>query len=484
MQTPTERRRALFWRTTRYMVTVLAVISLTALLFFIMLGYRFNRDNGTIQQGGLVQFISQPSGAKITVGEAQLANPTRSKITLNPGDYLVKLERTGYDLWQKNITVRAGTVLWLDSARLVPTSRTSESMESFSVLNSTLVSESGKLMAFLADKSKPAFSFASLTDADKVELAPVTIPSSLIAQKKGVKNTYVLVEWSRNDRHIIVRHDYGKQREFLLVDTSNPENTTAIRPVSSTEPVEVMFDPRSATDLIVRYKDGSVRQVTSGVVSSPILKNVATMATAKGSLVLYSTLPEGKITKTGYLTLGQSKPKELAAYSTRSRIQLALGEYYYDDYLTTVIGNSVAIEKIPDFPRSDEGRLLEKTVIARFRLENTPIEVSMHNRSRLVAFSASRHMTTYDLELNKKSEVPIRGKQTLSRPQQWLDNQHFWSDGSSMLRQYEYDGSNQADIVKVAPGFSTAYTQSGKYLYSIAKVDKGYALQRTKMILD
>ena len=73
-----------------------AVVGLSIILLFLMLGYRFNKDQGTITQGGLVQFITTPPGARVTVGSAQLANITPSKITLTPGTYGVSMERNGY----------------------------------------------------------------------------------------------------------------------------------------------------------------------------------------------------------------------------------------------------------------------------------------------------------------------------------------------------------------------------------------------------
>lgn len=485
MQTKAEQQKILFWRIVRIVVMVLAVIVLTTFLFFIMLGYRFNRESGTIQQGGLVQFISQPTGATVTVGNAQLANATRSKITLYPGEYLVKMERAGYDLWQKNITVRAGTVLWLDSARLVPTTRSTTSMKTFANLADSLVRTSGKYMALMSDSTTPSFELVPLTDADKLESKQVIVPSSLVTSgKKGTKHSYSFVEWSRDDRHLILEHRYGSEREFLLVDTEAPERTIAVRSMKKAAPVEVTFDPRSITDMVARYSDGTVRLINADRVSEPVLTKVATMTMAKGTTILYSTLPAGGVVKTGYLTLGRDKPKELASYTTKSPVELALGDYYYDDYLATSVGETATIEKLPELPSSDSDAMLEKAVIAQFKLEGEPLEVSVRNGGRFMAFAGKTQMVTYDIELNTKAQAVIQGDRALKTAPKWLDNQHFWSDANGSLHQYEYDGTNQADITKVAPGFSAAYTQSGKYLYSIARTSDGYALQRTTMILN
>ncbi len=485
MQTQAEKRQALIWRIVRYGIMILAVIVLTTFLLFLMLGYRFNRNNGTIQQGGLVQFISQPTGAKVTVGTAQLANATRSKITLYPGEYLVKMERTGYDLWQKNITVRAGTVLWLDSARLVPTNRSTQSVKSFATLSDTAVRVTGDSMALLLDNTKPAITLVPLTDGTEVKDKQVIVPANIVTTgKSGTKHLYTFVEWSRDDKHLIMEHTYGAEREFLVVDTDAPEKTTVLRAVGKAVPVETTFDPRSATDTVVRYSDGTVRLASGDKLSEPILTNVASMTMAKGTTILYTTLPSQGTVKTGYLTLGKQEPKELASYITQSRVELALGDYYYDDYLATTVGDTATIEKIPELPSSDSDATIKKSTIAQFKLEDTPLEISVRNKGRLLAFAGKTQMVTYDIELGTRAQAVIQGDRPLTAAPEWLDNQHFWSDANGSLHQYEYDGTNQADIVKVAAGFSAAYTQSGKYLYSIAKTADGYVLQRTTMILN
>lgn len=485
MQTKAERQKLIIWRVIRMTIMVLAIIVLTTFLFFIMLGYRFNRENGTIQQGGLVQFISQPTGARVTVGSAQLSSLTRSKITLYPGEYLVKMERDGYDTWQKNITVRAGTVLWLDSARLIPTTRTTTPVRTLAALDDMLVRGNGENIALMLDNAKPTLDIVPLTDGDKVTSREITVPANIVAPgKKAAKHTYSLLEWSRNNRHLIMKHNYGKEQEFLIVDTEASEKTIAIKAIDTAIPVEVVFDPRSTTDTLVRYSDGTVRLVTSERTSDPILDNIATMTIAKGTTIVYSTLPAEGVVKTGYLTLGRTKPKDIASYTTKLPVHVALGDYYYDDYLATSVGDSATIEKIPELPASDSEAAVEKTVIAQFKLEGVPLEASVRNKGRLMAFAGATQMVTYDIELGTKAQAVIQGDVRLSEEPEWLDNQHFWSDANGNLRQYEYDGSNQADIVEVAQGFSAVYTSSGKYLYSIAKTSDGYALQRTMMILN
>lgn len=88
-QAPSKRRQ-LITRIVVYSLMTLGVVSLVTFLVFIMLGYRFNRDTSSIQQGGLVQFASRPTNASVTIGNAKLGDLTPSKITVNPGNYDVR----------------------------------------------------------------------------------------------------------------------------------------------------------------------------------------------------------------------------------------------------------------------------------------------------------------------------------------------------------------------------------------------------------
>ncbi len=99
------KRRQLITRIIVYSLMTLGVVLLVTLLVFIMLGYRFNRDTSSIQQGGLVQFASRPIDASVTIGKAKLGDLTPSKITVNPGNYDVKMSKTGYRDWMKNVDV-------------------------------------------------------------------------------------------------------------------------------------------------------------------------------------------------------------------------------------------------------------------------------------------------------------------------------------------------------------------------------------------
>ena len=120
MYRPPSKRTQLIQRITIYTVMSVSVIVLVAILVFFMLGYQINRTDGKIEQGGLVQFNTQPAGADIKIDGITLGTRTAARKTMNTGQHAISMERQGYKTWQKSVEVTAGGILWLTYARLVP----------------------------------------------------------------------------------------------------------------------------------------------------------------------------------------------------------------------------------------------------------------------------------------------------------------------------------------------------------------------------
>lgn len=482
MHSSSSKRRTLVKRIVAYAAMTVAVLALSAVLVLLMLGYRFNRYSGTIQQGGLVQFISQPSGASVFVGDIQLANKTRSKITLNPGTYLIKMQREGYQPWQKNATVKAGTVLWLNSARLVPDNPETTAVLPLASVASTSVRPGIDSFAILKKSTVPTITLVDI-DGEEISQEAVDLPAARYHEAK--KHRFTLGAWL-DDRRLLVKHAYDGTQEWIVVDTDDVAKSYAVEAAPGAKPVEVIADPRSSERVLVLRSDGSVtlEDVSSGQ-TTPLPVEDVTHIAADGSTLFFTAALRGGGTSTNYLTLGKTEPRRLATYDTDQPVYLASGEYFGVRHVATAVGETVTIVKATAWPASDSDDPLRFETVKTVALPSAARAVDFKSQGRFVVISQRASQTTYDLELDAESDVSIvgAGKRPVKQPA-WLDQFHYWSDAGGAMRQYEFDGSNQIDIVDVAPGFSAVYTSNDKYLYTIGKTDKGYQLQRTRMVLD
>ncbi len=476
-------RSALIRRIVSYTLMVVAVIGIATVLIFLMLGYRFNRYNGTIQQGGLVQFISQPSGASIKVGDIILAKKTRAKITLTPGDYLVTMQKAGYQDWKKNVVVKAGAVLWLNSARFVPNNPKTTSVLDMKTLDS--MSARGNMMALLQAKTTPTITLVNIS-GDTIKTEDVTVPSSLLPQVK-TKTTpaYKLGDWLSN-RYVLLERTVAGVSDWIVVDTDSPDQSIMIGASKNHLPLEVVSDPRSSGALLVRYSDGTVAQevISSQNVTKLPLENVATMMSDNDTL-FYVTTPHAGQVSSGYLTLGSTRARTLRTYETDKTVQISSGEYFSTRYIATSVGTTTYIDQIESLPSSDDqSPAVEATPLKTITTPSGVLFSGFKASGRFVILQQKDGLTTFDIELMKQSDTPIVGVEHLSSQLKWLDQFHFWSDANGYMRQYEFDGTNQVDIVAVAPGFAADYSSNGKYLYTIGKSATGFSLQQTKMILN
>lgn len=399
------KRRRLLRRTITYSVMVLCVITLSTVLILLMLGYRFNPYKGTIQQGGLVHFITQPTGARVSVNDIQLANKTNSKITLNPGNYLVKMEREGYRLWQKNASVQAGTVLRLESARLIPTNLETETVLTMKKLGSTAARNKLGTFALLKDKTSAALTLVDIDNDTPVE-KPLAIPSG--TYHTGKTHEFVLEAWL-NDRYLLVRHTYDKQLEWIVVDSKDAAKSRQITASGKVRPLEVVADPRSSDQVLVRGSNGTlwVEKLAGGAERTVLpLEQIRSFAVDE-STVFY-TAKKGAKLSTGYLTFGADKPLEIASYSAKQPVQITSDKYFGVRHIVTTVGKEATIERVDEMPSSDnENGRLRTSPVRSLALPSTPSKVAFKKQGQFVVFTQPGSLTTYNIQWAQQSDVPI-----------------------------------------------------------------------------
>lgn len=200
-----------------YTLMVLATSVLVTMLVLVMLGYRFNRASQSIEQGGLVQFISRPTGATITIGRATLANDTPTKITVSPGSYLAKMEKDGYKPWTKNVDIISGQVLWLNYAQLVPETIQTEDVLRLGAVTSALPSPNGKLIA-TTNRSAELIRLVEIQN-ENADISELELPPNVFT---GTTNLSIK-SWSADSKRLLLTGVVSGKLQWFVIDTDNPE---------------------------------------------------------------------------------------------------------------------------------------------------------------------------------------------------------------------------------------------------------------------
>ncbi len=475
------KRRQLIKRVAVYSLMTLGVVGLVTFLVFIMLGYRFNRSTSTIQQGGLVQFASRPIDASVTIGKAALGDLTPSKITINPGNYDVTMNKKGYHGWSKNIDVKSGEVLWLNYTQLVPTTVRTDQLTKFDTLSQAKSSPNGDRYALVTDATKPIVSFLDITGSTPRQ-TNITIPTALIPADKTP--TYVLTEWANDSDRILLTMSYENVVERLLVDRRDAERTVNISKSYEADIADATFDPRSSERVIIRTSKGEVRLIDTAndSLSSVLATNVSAMSLYDNDAILVvQDVAEGG-QSIGYVSLGSNEVRELKRIASREKTTFAIAEYFYEPYVAVATGTQLDVYKVGSLPSSKSDTAITMTNVHSAVLPAAVDYLSMRTGGRFVVAQYAGGVQNYDLELDKQMltsfKAPVGGEL------RWLDKYHFYVTSGTDLQVMEFDGANPHSITPLATDFDVVQSDDGRFIYSLQKTDVGFALQRSRMILE
>jgi hypothetical protein len=458
----------------------IAVAALVTFLVFVMLGYRFNRDTSTIEQGGLVQFATSPTNANVTIGKAKLSDTTPSKITVNPGNYNVAMSRTGYKEWKKNVDVKSGEVLWLNYAQLVPNTIVTKQQTRFGSLTSALSAPNGDRFALVQEAAKPVITFADIT-GDTPKLTTITLPARVLPS--GKTPTFSLSKWANDSDRLLVDMTYDSTTERLLVDRRDAEKTVNLSKDYVSDIAEAMFDPRSSDRLIIRNTKGELRTANTAddSLSSVIASSVSSMSLYENDAILIVRAePEGG-QSVGYISLGSDKVRVLKRIASTEKTLVALSNYFSEPYLAVSVGSQLDVYKLRSLPSSQSADIISMTRLFTSPLPATADYLSIRTSGRFVLAQYAGGLQTYDIELAKQTITSF--KTPVTSELRWLDKYHFYLTNGQQLEVLEFDGANPHRITNLTTGFDAVQSDNGKYIYTINAAQNGYVIQRSQMIL-
>ena len=458
----------------------ISVVTVVTLLVFVMLGYRFNRDTSTIQQGGLVQFNSKPEGASVTIGKANLSDTTPSKITVNPGDYDVKMQRAGYLPWGKNVTIEAGEVLWLNYTQLVPTNIETENIATFNSVAQAETSPNGKFYAVFSQRARPTVTFVELSDSTPKKTT-LTIPAALLPEGTV---SYYIESWSDDSERLLVSARTKTAVEWLLIKRDDAGETINVSDEYSSSISKLTFDARSSRRLVMVTNTKELRLIDTGAESlSPVVATNVSYVTRYGSDGLFYVHQAAKNEqRVSYRSFGSDKSRELKRFEGKSTVLVAAATYFGDPHIAISTGSQLDIYKLDSLPSSQSEDAISMASIMSQLLPSQPRFLSLLSSGRFVVAQYATGVAVYDVELAKYTLTAI--KRGLSGELRWLDRYHFYVSDQKSLSVMEFDGANQHVITDLSTNFDAVQSDNGKYIYSLTKDDKSYTLQRSKMILD
>lgn len=475
------KKREIIRRTIIYTVMSTSVILVVTLLVFIMLGFRFNRDTNTVQQGGLVQFASQPVDANIKIGSASLVNPTPSKITVNPGRYTVTMNRADYKQWQKTVDVRAAEVLWLNYTRLLPNTIETTDQGSFANISSVKSSPDGKKFAVLENATTPSVTLVDVGGATPTRES-VSLPQELVP---AGATEFAIDRWNPASDRLLMTAKTPTETVWLMINLERPDRSFNVSRSLGNPLAAVRFDPRGGDRVFTISNARELKLVdlnstqTVGVAAS----GVDDITTYNNEAIVIVDNPEAGTKRVSYRSLGADSSKELKRIKTTERVTADLSAYFSERYLAYSVGAKVDLVRLETLPSSESDVTIKQTTITSTSLPSAVTYLSIRSGGRFMVSQYAGGIDTYDLELEKHTPTTI---QTLQGEElRWIDRYHYYVQDGQTLSIAEFDGGNPGTITASNTSLDVVSSSDAKYVWSFQRLEPGgYVLKRSQTILD
>ena len=485
-------KRVRFWRRlTVVSVMFIVVIVSVAILTALTLGYGFSQKDGKIEQGGLLQMSSTPTGATVTIDGVKFGSQTPTKLVSQVGNYHVEMQKSGYHKWQKTVPIQAGNITWIAYPRLIPQSLTPEPTANYpATIASALPSGSAKRYAVLTAADKPIISVA-LLDSEEVTTKEYGLPETMYANvPAGQSSNFSIAEWTGDEKHILLQHTYGPENtvEWILFDLDRPEESVNINHALGISGAmsKIVFTSGNGREIYALI-DGSVRvlDLDNQTQSRPLVEDVVNFSLYGDKFVLFTKEPADGQQQVGYVKEDYKQPRivKTVAYSGSGQAQFDIGKYYEKYFFLISNGAEASLSSSGNLPNDSTSTLALKHV-QTLSLTQPIIDANITDNGQFATVQDGVGFATFNLEIMKQTTTQLtHGSAVVPQKLKYLDGYLLWGANNDKLRTYEFDGENQHDIMPIIPALGATLSPSGKYLYGFSQVDTDtVALTRVQLL--
>jgi len=485
---PTKKQlliRRIFFST---IATLSVLIILTVTILFLQ-GFRLDSGN-RLAQGALLQFDSTPDAANVFIDGKDTKVRTAGKQTVVAGVHTVLFKKDRYEDWTRTVDFAAGTLTWLDYARMVPKERSAETVANFKTIVAAKASPDYKFILLQQAAEQPEFQMADLRSTD-VKLSTLTLPSALYSEPTtaNVTHSFTLDEWNTGGRYILMQHKFNDQLEWLMVDTENLAQSINVSRLLSVGFKDLHFAGTNGRTLFGLADDNNIRKVdvSSATLSRALVSHVESFNLFDTNTISYvGTDPTNNTKKVaGVYRDGDEQPHILRTVDSLDTVlKIAVGNYFNDNYVAIAEGSKVTI-LTGSYQTAGNDDMTELKQFANMELSGDVTQLSFSPKSDYILAESGNSFMTYEIEHTRNAAGTLDAAPTAAAtPLRWLDVSHLWNRQNGALVMRDFDNANIYSINAVAGDFDATLSQNGRFFYSVGKSDDGFTLQRVKMILD
>ena len=475
---PKKRRAALIRLILGYILLGIALILTTIILLY--QAYGFGIKNGQVIQSGLVFVSSQPSPAQIFINGQLNTSTTNTRLLLPAGQYTLQLQRSGYRIWLRAMTVEGGVVEHFDYPFLFPTNLVTKVTQKFAT-PPPVAAQSPDRRWLLVEPDATAYGTFALTDLSHPTVAPtsVVIPQNIFSLTTGT-SSWQVIQWSNDNQHVLLKHittnGATQASEYIMVDTQNPQASFNLTKLLGVNPTTIQLNNNLYNSYFLYSQPNQTLMTAtqSNPQPQPLLSNVLGFQAHGSSTILYATslgAPAGK----AYIKLlygGQTYTIRGVTISPTYILNLTQynGAWYVvagspADSRTYVYKNPM--QTVQTAPKG----LVELPAPVEVFTVPSPNFAAFSANAQLVMVENGTQVGVYDAQTNRAYAYHLVSPIDPPQPNvTWMDGNRLVYVSNGKVVVVDYDNTNHQVLNEADPSYSLLFDSSYKFLYTFGQM--------------
>lgn len=470
-----------------YILIAIAIALVTMILVFQSYGYDLDRKTGAIIQNGLLVVAASPEQADIYLNGKQYKSQSDAKLVLPSDVYKLELKRSGYRDWSKTISLAGGSIERFVYPFLFPVTMTAKEQKTYTSAP-TLATQSPDRHWLLIQQPGQTGVFDEFDSNDsKKPAVTVAVPASLLTP--AATHQLSAVEWSTDNRHVILQDDFTGGREFIVFDRETPSASYNVNKALKVAPTEVtmrdkhfdqlyLYDAAAHGLSLGDNRDGSVK---------PVLNNVLAYKSHGSDLVIYATDAGATAGKTRIMIKDADGSYLLREVSVSPKYLLDMTQYSGHWYVGAgaATDNRVYVYKDPldvikgANPKAD----VPESIL---RVDN-PGWIDFSANAQSLAIQGGSQFSVYDAENQRTYRYDLKLPLDAASPNaSWMDGDRLIVNSGGKMVVVDYDGTNMQTLTPNQPGILPFFDRQFKLLYNVGPsptVGGNYSLNRVNLVV-
>ena len=458
----------------------------TVILVYETYGFSVDTKTGNIVENGLLFVGSQPDQADIYLNSKLQDSKTNARLVLPSGKYHLLIKKTGYRDWQRSFSLQAHTVERYVYPFLLPVELKLQTIRSY-VTTPPLASQSPDhrwlLLQVPATGSKTAnFELYDTTKPAQPPLA-LSLSSTLLSAADKVGSNLKEVEWSSDNRHLLLEHAYSGGSEFIIFDRETPSASININKTLNVNPNQVALFDKKIDQIYLHDKTKATLQIgdlKAKTVGTVLLNRVLAFKSYATNIILYVTDESQAAGKVMARIWNNGDIYPLYEFSSGNKYLVDIARFSGDWYLVAGSDTEERINLYKNPLDNIKNPKVKKALPILALRELGAQKISFSTNTRFVAVQAGQNFAVYDMETQQSYRYNI--VIPLASTMAWMDGHRLIGQSAGQAVVFDYDGTNQQILVPSLWGNGAFFNRGYKKMFVLTPSARTTVLQSIDLL--